>query len=467
MTQLLDNLRRAAKPKGFSLSISKRRLYLACFFIFLIAAGVRILVWQNNRSDIERSLSGVSQAYLTDARTLLAGDLNKFVFGINPPSDANVLAHPPGYPIIMAAVYGVFGEGNAMTIAQIVLNSFAPVLVFLIALQLFSFRVGLVAGFLIAVSPQLSYNSAILLPDSLSVIPILLSVYFLIRAYNGRSLKYEILCGLSLGAACWLRPNPLFLPIFVVLFAVFAVPKDRRLRFPLVVTIVFMAVIAPITIRNYVGFGYLIPLSLGSGVTFVEGIADFDKESRFGLAATDEGVMELEAKTFDRPDYYGSLYNPDGIERENGRLKMGLAVVRSDPLWFARVASRRGVSMFRFERVPAITDNPVSSESVNRVAYYLNLPLRLFQRLFISAIFLPLFVIGIVLLLKDKTHWRKSLILLTVPLYFVCFQSLLHTEYRYVLAVPHFVLIFAAVAIDNILILLESLLKIHRPADTQ
>lgn len=444
-----------------------RKLVLACLGIFLIAAGVRFLVWQNNKSDIEQSLSGVTASYRSDALILLSGDIKKFVFGANPPIDASVLAHPPGYSILMAAVYGVFGDGVAMTLVQIFLNSFAPVFVFLIGFRLFDLTTALFGGILAAFSPQLAYNSAILLPDSLIVIAILAAVYFFIRARQANTLRNAFCCALSLGIACWLRSNVLFLPAVFFVLALVLLPKGLRLRSALLIAGTFLLILAPITIRNYGGFGRFIPVSLGAGVTFIEGIADYDIEGRFGLPATDEGVMEMDAINAGRPDYRGSLYSPDGIARESQRIQLGLNVVKSDPLWFAGVMARRGLSMFRFERVPAIANKDQTTETATGFSYYLNQPLKLLQKLFITAVFLPLLVIGVVLLLIKSESRAKLVILLAVPLYFACFQSLLHTEYRYVLAVQPFMLIIAAVVLDRFFKYAAGFLNAHRLARSQ
>jgi hypothetical protein len=82
--------------------------------------------------------SVVSDTYKQDARPLLAGEFYKFIAGPNPPTDANILGHPPGYPIFIAAASKLFGE-NAVLIVQILLNALAPLLIFGIALQLFDY----------------------------------------------------------------------------------------------------------------------------------------------------------------------------------------------------------------------------------------------------------------------------------------------------------------------------------------
>ena len=315
---------------------------------------VQVLVWQNNRTQAESALSGITDNYRSDAAVLLHGDFSTFLFGPNPPGDANVLAHPPGYPILIAAVHGIFGESVDFRIAQIPLNALGPLIVWLIVEEIFGFTAGWIAAFLTAISPQISYNSILILPDSLAVIPLLAAIYFATLAYKKGTLSHVIMCGLFLGLSCWFRANGLLLPVFVAAVFLLQLSKKIRIRAAVILLAVFAAVILPITIRNYVGFHALIPVSLGSGLNLVEGIGDFDKEGRFGMPATDAALMEMESRVLNCPDCINSFYNPDGVERERFRTRLAVSVIRANPIWFAGVVLRRGASFFRFERVPAI-----------------------------------------------------------------------------------------------------------------
>jgi hypothetical protein len=68
------------------------------------------------------------------------------------------------------------------------------------------------------------------------------------------------------------------------------------------------------------------------------------------------------------------------------------------------------------------------------------------QKLFLTAVILPLAVIGLlVLILRKQT--AALLILPVVPIYFMTVQSAVHTEYRYVIAVTYFLFAFAGVAL--------------------
>ena len=98
--------------------------------------------------------------------------------------------------------------------------------------------------------------------------------------------------------------------------------------------------------------------------------------------------------------------------------------------------------MLRLERTPLRLIQPATN-----VIY---LPLLLIQRLFITAIFLPLMLAGLTLLIY-KREFEKVAMLVAVPLYYLFFQSLLHTEYRYVLVIYYFLFVLATLPVVALL----------------
>src|SRR4051794_35577520 len=102
------------------------------------------------------------------------------------PGNAHRILHPPGYSLILLAIYGNDKTPDrryaAVRLLQIVCDSISAVLILLIAAQLFPLAIGVVAGLLTAFSPHLAYYSVWLTPDSLSTLPILLAVYLIVRA---------------------------------------------------------------------------------------------------------------------------------------------------------------------------------------------------------------------------------------------------------------------------------------------
>ena len=77
------------------------------------------------------------------------------------------------------------------------------------------------------------------------------------------------------------------------------------------------------------------------------------------------------------------------------------------------------------------------------------------RNLFTTARLLPLIVIGLVLLLLAG-QWRVVMIVLAVPLYYLSAQSVLSTEYRYILGIHYFLFILAGVTLAAWLTMLGS-----------
>ena len=69
------------------------------------------------------------------------------------------------------------------------------------------------------------------------------------------------------------------------------------------------------------------------------------------------------------------------------------------------------------------------------------------QKIFLTAVILPLSIIGLLILIFQKQS-RALVILSIVPVYFFTVQSIVHTEYRYVLAVDYFMFALAGVTLS-------------------
>ena len=425
-------------PRG-----ARRRRAAAFVLIFAAALGVRLLCWQDARFEAHKVQTSVTQNYKHLARLLRENGAASFYDPASPTAEPDLLGHPPGYPFVLASVYAVFGESDAAAqVFQAACDALAAALVFLIAAELLPFGAGVTAGLLAALSPQFCWNSVMLLPDTLAVLPVLLAVYLLLRAEAGRAVPRALAAGALVGLSCWLRANALLLAPFMLLAVPLLFARGARLRPSLALVAGALLAVAPLTLRNAVVFGHFIPVSLGAGQTLIEGIGDYDPERRFGLPDTDVELQRQEAEMYGRPEYAATLFGPDAIARDRARRERALGVIRSHPFWFAGVMLRRAGSMLRLERTPLASTLPVSEGRTRP----LRLAVRAAQRLFITAVFLPLYLLGLFLLLRAGRR-RALAALVTVPLYYLCVQSALHTEYRYVLAVHYFLFVVAAAAL--------------------
>jgi hypothetical protein len=351
--------------------------------IFLVAFGVRLLSWHDTRLEVGKVQTAVTADYKRVAQLLREGGNGSFFSSSSPLADLNNLGHPPGYSILIAATQTAFGQSDAaVQFVQIIADALSAVLIFLIVAELLPPGAGIMAGMLAAFSPQFAWNSVLLLPDSICVLPILIAIYLLVRATKNPRLVMFIIIGALVGISCWLRANAILLTIFVAAAVLarptnfsLSLPRERdklkfvgpRWRYALAVVFGTLLVVLPLTIRNAIVFHRFIPLSLGAGQTLLEGIADYDTQGRFGIPRTDVGIMKQEAEIYHRPDYYGTLFKPDGVERERARLSRGFGVIRAHPVWFAGVMARRATSMVRLERSRLISLDPPVIHSVDEV----------------------------------------------------------------------------------------------------
>ena len=426
---------------------SRRQRILIAGLIFLAAFGVRLLVWQNKRTEVPQVQSGVAENYKYFARLLQENGLASFFDPISTTNNPDLLGHPPGYPILLSLIYRIAGETNFGTqLFQMICDSLAALVVFLIAIELLPFGVGIIAGFMVALAPQFSWNSILLLPDTLAALPILFAIYLTIRALRRPQWSTLVIAGGLIGVSCWFRANALLLAPFLALMIPAMFPRGLRLKMALSIFGGACLTIAPLTIRNAVVFGHFIPVSLGAGQTLLEGIADYDETKSLGLPETDIGLIQQEAETHNRPEDALTLFGPDAFQRDRARLARGFAIIRAHPIWFFSVMVRRAGSMWRLERVPLISRTNASGTATALAV----LVVGGIQRLFITAVVLPLVITGLILLALRKQVTVLA-ILLAVPVYYFCVQSVLHTEYRYVLTLHYFLFVLAASAIYQIL----------------
>jgi 4-amino-4-deoxy-L-arabinose transferase-like glycosyltransferase len=432
------------KPAAFALAV------------FAVALCVRLLTWQETRLEVGKVQAVVTAGYRRDARLLLEGGWRSFFSRASPLANPDSLGHPPGYPVLLALLAKTIGDADArVQLFQIACDALACVLLFLVVAELLNLPTALVAGLLAAASPQLAWNSMLLLPDSLAALPILFAVYCLARALKRPRVAWVIAAGAAAGVSCWLRANALLLAPFLGVFVFIIFDRANRSRLAASLLAGALAVVGALTIRNAIVFRHFVPVSLGAGQTLLEGIGDYDPAGRYGVPSTDDEIMRQEADAARRPDYNDTLLGADGIARERLRLRRGLAVIRAHPFWFATVILRRAASMLRLERArrvsaepPAADGNASGAAAPSQLMRLPRIIIALLQRLFITALVLPLMLCGACVLVRGRGPRRALAALCVVPAYYFCVQSAFHTEYRYTLAADHFFFALAAVALS-------------------
>jgi hypothetical protein len=355
-----------------------------------------------------------------------------------------LLSRPPGYGLYLVAVYQTLGRSFfAAQLVQNVLTSLCCVLLVLVAARLASWPIGVTAGFVAAVSPQLGYVSALVLPDALSALPLLAALLILARAHPDGNAPWwtSAAAGALVGVDIWLRPNLALLPPFLSL-ALLLVSRQRArgLVHAVALSLAAVAVVIPITIRNYVVFGAFVPVSINGGMTLWQGVADVGGRE-VGARLHDTLIAEEEAVRYDNPRYRDWWAEPDGIWRDNDRYRRALEVIRANPGRYARVMLGRMGEMLDYASGAAplvlrAAPPPPSFESgmrprpgmppvprdegrflaPGRLAAPLR-PLVAALQALACAVLLPLVLVGaLALAWRD---WRRTLLLLAVSLYYL------------------------------------------------
>ena len=115
-------------------------------------------------------------------------------------NDPDLLGHPLGYPLLLSFVYRIAESDTATQLLQLTLDSLSAVLIALIAFELFPLAVGAIAGLMAALAPQFSWNSILLLPDTLAAFPILLAALIartkIQQPDNAASSESRLLCAI-------------------------------------------------------------------------------------------------------------------------------------------------------------------------------------------------------------------------------------------------------------------------------
>ncbi len=190
--------------------------------IFLIAFILRIIYLVLMQSQYT---SLVILHLLEDSQTYIS--IAEYFMGINVAGADDLLLAGPGYGLILAGLFKIFGFTSwPILIIQIILSSAGCVLIYKIALLLSkNSMVSLIAGILAAISLTSISLSAAVLTDCLFFSMLALSIYLYFLGLQNGLWKYFIFCGVILGAATLVRSIGIFFPI-VLIFIAFLFPLD-------------------------------------------------------------------------------------------------------------------------------------------------------------------------------------------------------------------------------------------------
>ncbi len=370
-----------------------------------------------------RLLQSDAQIYHLLARNMVAG--HGYSDSKSEPYGATRI-RTPGYPSFIALVYLIFGpDHRTILFVQSALGALTAFLVYLLGRRLFDTRAGLTAAFVVALYPALIHYDTRILREGFTSTVLTLTVLLSVYAFNTRRKNRRLVtAGALLVLLSMCRPELILLFAPVVYLLARPLSHIRTLWRPaLLVALPILLVWVPWTIRNYVTFGSLSPITVGLGGTlwFGNRWADIGGEDR-----AREDYVQLHEKTKQIMRDNITADNEANVERTF--MQMVLNDIAQKPGWFIGMIFKKMALFWKDangtkKTLPAI--HPRLADIVN--AYYYLL--------------LALAATGVAL------GWRKRewvLPLLSVIATYMMIYALLHVRNRYRVPVLPLVFVLSA-----------------------
>lgn len=405
--------------------------------------------------------SGSYSIFDRRARNILEG--RERPFWIDDSSRTDLIQYPPAFPWWVAAIYSLTNDRSAYAVQNVqwILDLILVVgLCTGIAVTAYGWRVGVATSFLVGLSPLLALYGVSPTADPPTTWLVLGGLWFLLLAARRNSAWWALGSGLMLGAACWLRVNPLYLSLFWATALLLFVRSPLRQKGKMSGALVLGAalVISPIVIRNYLVFPDFTPTGGTLGANLWEGLGETELGRRHGFILGDDLMVERERIKMGLPADFpiGAMW-PDGIRREKERTREALDFIKQHPLWYAGVMLHRMWGMLKVAGAPlpyygSAGINVTSKKTLparwqgGLLALVVNL-LGMIQSLARYTL-LPLAAFGVWLAMKR--NWLMTVPLLATVFYYLVPGSAAHTEIRYVLPMHCLLAIFGGLSLSYI-----------------
>lgn len=186
----------------------------------------------------------------------------------------NLLAYqPPLFACFIALIYSLFGSSIYYVLfAQAILGSISCLLIYWIAGELSGKDTGLLAAFIAAGYLQLIRYSSELLSETLFIFLILAAVLAVLISERRANNFMAVTAGVLFGLAALTREVALF-PLLGIILWYYWISRDmvQALKKWSMVFLFAILTILPWTVRNYLVFHSLVPLSTSGGINFYIG----------------------------------------------------------------------------------------------------------------------------------------------------------------------------------------------------
>ena len=442
-----------------------RRRVLFFLLVFLLAVSVRILTYNFLRAHLDDPAwfqSGSYRVFDKRANDILDGKGR--LYWIDDPSRTDQAQYPPAYPWMVAAIYRVSGSRSAYSVqtVQAVFDSvLSIVLITGLAVTAYGWPTAMAASVFAALSPLLAIVGVAPSSDAPTTWFVIAGLWLLLIAARRGSVWWALSSGIVLGAACWLRVNPLYLCFFWALPLFFFAHANRSRRALMAGAVVLgtILMISPIVIRNYVVFPDFTPTGGTIGANLWEGLGETELGRSNGFALGDDLMIERERVKMGIPP--GAPFEamwPDGIKRERERTRESLSFIKQHPVWYAGVMLRRMWGMLKIAGQPLpyygtsginVTSRKCLSPARQGGVLALMVNVLGMMQSVARYLLLPLAAAGC--WFAARKNWSLTSLFFATIFYYLVPGTFAHTEIRYVLTLHWILPIFAGLSVVTLL----------------
>lgn len=318
--------------------------------------------------------------------------------------------HSPGYPFVLAGLYGLFGDKLLVPkLANVVMGVLICLFTYLIATMLFDKRVALVASAIVALLPSHILYSGLLASETLFTCLMLagttLFLYGLKRESGGWLLM--VLSGCVLGLAALVRAIALFLPGMWMLFLLWRrYPVKQTILNILAVGLATAVVFTPWIMRNYALSGRIV-IQTNGGVNWLLGFNDRANGHYVGQVRLE---FEEEAREM----------GLDEFQADALAYRRAFQFIREHPLRAMALVPLKWFHLFKHDASAVVWNFVEPSRPYSKVLWYT----LVFVAQAYYMVLLVLTLVGFVSLRRPDVHYPDHVLALGFVLYWLAFHAL-------------------------------------------
>ncbi len=435
--------------------------------LLLIGAGVRLAYLQEIRTQPDFDLPVMDAAYKDAwAKSILTGEWQTSEIA-DPELESSPYLRPPGYPFVLALLYLITGQNYLLVhLFQFALGLANVVLAFFLARNVFGPLAAVVTA-----AGMATYWAFVFFEGDLNapVFVIFLLLLLMHAAWRWRAQltwKRALAGGAVVGLLALFRSETLLFAPVLFFWAVYVTwqqrPRWRTACHLLLIPAASVAVIAPVTIRNYAASGEFVPIATIGGLNFYAGnnpgaTGDFpvlDYRELFGISQTlshnnFKQLLQAHRRNAEDP----TLGHAD---LERFFISQALAFIQDNP---ARFAELLGIKALLYWGPAEVSSNHILE--LDRRESMLLSWLPRWQQV------MALFALGLIIFLVDLLHRgghkhlspaAREMAILFLLFILVSFAThlLFFVVGRFRVPVVPFMLIFAGYAVARVVSMLRS-----------